>query len=92
MHLRSDRYKVLAYTLKSLGSTLGLLERSAKVFFQGGLLTITAEDIGSAYCASVPRPKKRKTFNFQIKYGKELLEQGIILEDKPGGITTWRKE
>jgi cysteinyl-tRNA synthetase len=35
--------------------------------------------------------KKNKNFTESDKIRAELLAQGIVLEDKPGGITEWRR-
>ena len=35
--------------------------------------------------------KKAKNFAEADRIRAELLEKGIILEDKPGGLTEWRR-
>lgn len=35
--------------------------------------------------------KKAKNFAEADKIRSELLEKGIVLEDKPGGLTEWRR-
>ena len=35
--------------------------------------------------------RKSKDFSEADRIRKELLEAGIVLEDKPGGVTEWRR-
>jgi len=87
----SARYVQLACTLKSLANGLGLLERSTKEFLQGGNLAMTPEAIEQAIADRI-QAKKEKNFQLSDQIRSDLLAKGIVLEDKPGGITTWRKE
>jgi cysteinyl-tRNA synthetase len=36
--------------------------------------------------------KKAKNFAEADRIRSELLAQGIVLEDKPGGVTVWRRQ
>jgi cysteinyl-tRNA synthetase len=87
----SVRYLQLAHTLKTLGNELGLLERTTKAYLQGGVLSISADDI-EQLIASRSQAKKDKNFQLSDQIRKDLLSKGIVLEDKPGGLTIWRKE
>ena len=79
--------------LKALGGVLGLLEREPVVFLQslpaaaGQLATADIE----ARIAARAAAKKAKNFNEADRIRAELLAQGIVLEDKPGGATEWRR-
>jgi len=83
----------LAATLKTLGGMLNFLQRDPTAFLQmgskntGGLQTQDIEDQISARAAA----KQAKDFAKADLIRKTLLEQGIVLEDKPGGITEWRR-
>ncbi|MBZ0106517.1 MAG: cysteine--tRNA ligase [Sulfuricella denitrificans] len=81
--------------LKALGATLGLLQRDPSEFLQGGL----GEDTGSSLTPEqieqqiTARAEARKTRNFaeSDRIRDDLLQAGIVLEDKPGGETLWRR-
>ena len=83
----------LANTLRSLGGLLNFLQRDPVVFLQGGskeedaLSTAHIEEQMNARIAA----KQAKDFAKADFIRKTLLEQGIVLEDKPGGITEWRR-
>ena len=78
--------KHLAAQLKALGGVLGLLQRDPVSFFQG-----EAEDWILEKIAAREAARKRKDYAAGDAIRKELLEQGIVLEDK-GGKTTWRRQ
>jgi cysteinyl-tRNA synthetase len=74
--------------LRALGAVLGILQRDAAQFLQGGGEgdTWVSERIAARETA-----RQRKDFKAADDIRKELLEKGIILEDK-GGKTTWRRK
>jgi cysteinyl-tRNA synthetase len=78
--------KALAPLLRALGNVLGLLQRSAEAFFQGG------QDANAiqAMIRAREEARKRRDFGEADRIRKALLEQGVVLEDGPGG-TTWRR-
>jgi cysteinyl-tRNA synthetase len=78
--------KRLAPQLRGLAGLLGLLRRNAEAFFQGGL---DATEIEAAIEARV-EARKRRDFAEADRIRKDLLAQGIVLEDGAGG-TTWRR-
>jgi len=76
----------LARQLRALGGVLGLLQRDPKTFFQGDA------DAGiEALVAQRAAAKKAKNFAEADGIRKELLDQGIVLEDSASG-TTWRRQ
>ena len=83
----------LAATLKSLGSMLNFLQTDPTLFLQmgskneGGLLAQEIENQIAARAAA----KQAKDFAKADLIRKTLLDQGVVLEDKPGGITEWRR-
>jgi cysteinyl-tRNA synthetase len=83
-------YQQLAHTLKHLAGHLGLLERSAQDFLQSGQLEISPSQI-EALIEERTNAKKNKDFARSDAIRAELLEKNIVLEDKPGGVTIWRK-
>ena len=83
----------LANTLKALGNTLNFLQRDPTTFLQAG----SKQDDGpssekiEAQIAARVAAKLAKDFAQADAIRKDLLAQGIVLEDKPGGITEWRR-
>jgi cysteinyl-tRNA synthetase len=87
-----DKSPVLARQLKALGGVIGLLSRQPQAFLQGRSATggLSDEEV-SVQIAARAQAKKNKQFADADRIRAELLEQGIVLEDKPGGITEWRR-
>ena len=74
--------------LRGMGSLLGLLQQSPTAWFKGdGQDDAGIEELIEARKAA----KAAKNFAEADRIRQELVAQGIILEDKPGGITQWRK-
>jgi cysteinyl-tRNA synthetase len=91
---QGDEKIALANTLKALASILHFLQKDPTVFLQAGSRTaneglsvsIIEEQIAQRIAA-----KQAKDFTQADIIRKNLLEQGVVLEDKPGGITEWRR-
>src|SRR5207237_5133440 len=87
-----------ARQLKALGSILGLLQRRADVVLQAGLSfkpELTAKLIlGPEHIQQLidrrAEARSRKDFKEADRIRQELLDNGVVLEDK-GGATTWRR-
>jgi len=85
--------QMLASTLKSLGSMLNFLQRDPTAFLQagskqeGGLSVAQIEEKIAERVAA----KHAKDFAKADLIRKTLLDQGVVLEDRPGGLTEWRK-
>jgi len=85
--------QLLANTLKALGDTLNFLQRDPTQFLQAGTKDqegLSASEIEEQIAARV-KAKQEKDFAKSDAIRKTLLEQGVVLEDKPGGITEWRR-
>lgn len=86
----------LASILKSLAGTLNFLQRDPSSFLQAGSpadsgdAQLSAAQIEKQIAARVTA-KQAKDFALADQIRKSLLEQGVVLEDKPGGITEWRR-
>src|SRR5262245_30150327 len=78
--------KALAPQLRALGGVLGILQRSSEAFFQGGLDAAAIE----ALIRDREDARKRRDFAEADRIRKELLAQGVVLEDGARG-TTWRR-
>ncbi len=80
---------LLAKELLALGNILGLLNSDPEKFLQGG--NNSQEDFAiQVLIHERAEAKKSKDFARADQIRKNLLDQGIILEDSPSG-TTWRK-
>jgi cysteinyl-tRNA synthetase len=78
-----------AVLLKSLAATLGLLQRDANAFLQGG--TNSADEAWiEEKIAQRNAARKAKNFAEADAVRAELLARGIVLEDTPKG-TIWRR-
>jgi cysteinyl-tRNA synthetase len=77
----------LAGVLKALGGTIGLLQNDPVAFLQGGVTFDVAALIQERLDA-----RKSKNFGRADDIRKELEAAGIVLEDKPGGTTEWRRK
>lgn len=92
--INKTKSAVLARQLAGLAGIVGLLQRPAQQFLHAGLAngeddgmeTFVVEQINARVNA-----KKAKNFAEADRIRAELLEKGIILEDKPGGLTEWRR-
>ena len=84
----SEESSVLAKELVTLSGILGLLQvKPANYFTQG--IDLSEEEI-KGYILERNQARDRKDFDLSDKIRDELLEKGIILEDKESG-TTWKK-
>ena len=90
--INRDHSPLLARQLKKLAGVIGLLEREPQLFLQGGGSAdgLSDDEVASQIAARADA-KKNKNFAESDKIRTELLAQGIVLEDKPGGITEWRR-
>lgn len=79
----------LAFTLRHLGETLGLLNDSPETFLQSGLADEDKQSI-DALIEERNQAREKRDWNRADEIRQKLLEQGIELEDKPQG-TTWRR-
>ena len=81
----------LASQLKALGGVLGLLQRDPRQFLKGDAVDAGEEKWIEDRIQARIAAKKAKDFGEADKIRAELLEKGIVLEDKPGGKTEWRR-
>ena len=77
----------LAALLRALGATVGLLQADPETFLKGAAVSIDVE----AMIAERNAAKKQKNYARADGIRKELEAAGIVLEDKPGGVTEWRR-
>lgn len=83
----------LAATLRELSGVLGLLQNDPEQFLQGGDADsgqISAQEIEQSIALRL-KAKADKNWAEADRLRDELKNQGVILEDVPGG-TNWRRE
>ena len=82
----------MASQLKALAGVRGLLGREPRQFLQGdGRVDGNEEKWIEERIAARVEAKKLKNFAEADRIRNELLEKGIVLEDRPGGKTEWRR-
>lgn len=83
----------MANQLRALGGVLGLLQRDAQAFLQAAPAAVDGlsnEAIEALILARV-EAKKARNFAESDRLRDQLKAAGIVLEDKPGGLTEWRR-
>jgi cysteinyl-tRNA synthetase len=88
--LNRGRRPELAALLRGLGATLGLLQQAPQQFLQGGAGGTDSAWIEQQVQARA-QAKAGRDFAAADAIRAALLERGIVLEDKPGGVTLWRQ-
>ncbi|MEN3364585.1 MAG: cysteinyl-tRNA synthetase [Burkholderiales bacterium] len=90
--VNKTRSPILARQLKGLAGAIALLQRSPQEFLQAGAVEGGySEETIAGQIAARAEAKKSRNFAEADRIRAELLENGVILEDKPGGITEWRR-
>jgi len=84
----------LAAQMRALGGVLGLLQRDPVEFLKGSHLAGALSAVGDGeidrQISARAAAKARRDFPEADRIRQDLLEQGVVLEDGPGG-TTWRR-
>jgi cysteinyl-tRNA synthetase len=86
-----DTVRALAKVMQDLAGVLGFLERDPSAFLQGGNSGALDAPAIEQQIAARAAAKQAKAFEKADAIRAELLKQGVVLEDKPGGVTEWRR-
>jgi cysteinyl-tRNA synthetase len=70
---------------------LGLLRIPAEQWFRAGAAGGLGDAEIDALIAARADAKKARNWPESDRIRNELAAAGVILEDKPGGVTTWRR-
>ena len=77
----------LAGLLKALGGTIGFFQADPEAFLQGASSGLDVESL----IAERESARAARDFPRSDAIRKTLEDAGIVLEDKPGGKTEWRR-
>ncbi|AMP14587.1 cysteine--tRNA ligase [Collimonas pratensis] len=101
--VNKNKSAAAARQLKALARTLGLLQRTPEDFLKGRALAGSEVDGNGIAQAALSEQdillkiqarqaaKIARDFSAADQIRKDLLAVGILLEDKPGGLTEWRR-
>ena len=70
---------------------IGILQRNPVNFLQSSVGDSLSTETIEMQIAARTTAKQVKDFLRADIIRKTLLEQGVVLEDKPGGVTEWRR-
>jgi cysteinyl-tRNA synthetase len=89
---RREEAAAAAYTLRRMGAILGLLQQDPATYLQRGMgASAMSTDQVEMMIEARRAARAAKNFAESDRIRDELLAAGILLEDKGGGNTGWRR-
>jgi cysteinyl-tRNA synthetase len=87
----AGKMRPAAAALLAMGRVLGVLQQNPAAFLKrGAAATLSDADIEALIAARI-RARAEKNFAESDRIRNELAQAGVVLEDKPGGKTEWRR-
>ena len=81
-----------AATLRALGGMLGLLQQDPVAFSKRGAGAAVLDDSAiDALVAARRAARVAKNYAEGDRIRDQLAAAGVVIEDKPGGVTRWRR-
>jgi cysteinyl-tRNA synthetase len=87
----NDKASALAAELKSLASVLGVAQLDPATWFRSGSGASIDDAEIERLIEARHAARREKNWAESDRIRDSLQKQGVILEDKPGGKTTWRR-
>jgi cysteinyl-tRNA synthetase len=88
----AERIATAAGTLLAMGQLLGLLQQEPDAYLKRGLADAGLSDADiEALMAQRREARLQKNFRESDRIRDQLAAAGVLLEDKPGGVTEWRR-
>jgi cysteinyl-tRNA synthetase len=81
----------LGALLRKLGNVLGILERRAEDYLKGGAASGPDDSEIEVLIAQRLAARAAKNWAESDRIRDQLKAQGVVLEDRPGGKTEWRR-
>jgi cysteinyl-tRNA synthetase len=78
----------LSGLLKALGGTIGLLQADPATYLKGAVSTVDIQALVNARTAA----KDARDYPKADAIRREIEAAGFVIEDRPGGVTQWRRK
>ena len=87
-----EEIEILKFSLKELSQAIGLLNNSADKYFKYSLSFDISEDEIAKFISERNDARAKKDFQKADNIRNQLLEKGVVLEDKAGNTSWVRKK